>query len=203
MAPLIIGIGNRARAGKDQFAEYLRLAIREQVVCCVSVNHFADPLKEAMRKTFGLQWCNLYGTEEQRQSDVPKWVGKVLQVKTHREAMQVYGCTMRDNFPGIWREATLRDPGLAGMDVVILADMRFPDEFKAIKERGGYNIQISRPDATVNGHSSEKHLDNADYDLHITNDGTLEHLKHTAEMVASWIVKDHLLPIRNTMGVAL
>jgi hypothetical protein len=201
MEPLIIGIGNRMRHGKDQFASYLRSALYGEVDYNIVIKtiHFADPIKDALIATFGLDCRGLYGSADQRNSPIPDWVGEMLGATTHREAMQQYGCAMRDKYPGIWVKAALENPANKGVDVVIVADMRFQDEFDAIAAKGGYMIQVNRPDVEPNDHSSEGHLDDADYNLHINNDGDLNQLKQTAEMVATWIVTDGLLPTKKPL----
>lgn len=74
----------------------------------------------------------------------------------------------------------------------IISDLRFPNEFKAIKDRGGICIRINRGKEYWNDpewlagkkvysqpislHPSETALDNAEFDYIINNSGTLEEL---------------------------
>lgn len=62
-----------------------------------------------------------------------------------------------------------------------ITDMRFPNEYDAIKSRGGILIRINRPDVTSNDHPSETSLDNFKFDYVINNDGTLEDFKLKVE----------------------
>lgn len=62
----------------------------------------------------------------------------------------------------------------------IITDVRFPNELKAIKDRGGVVIRVNRYDITgqgkLNPHTSETALDNAEFDYVIDNYGTIEDL---------------------------
>lgn len=58
----------------------------------------------------------------------------------------------------------------------IITDLRFPNEYKSIKDKGGICIKINRPGLTKSNHSSETSLDNHEFDFVIDNNGDLEHL---------------------------
>ena len=78
----------------------------------------------------------------------------------------------------IWIDAALT--GLSEDARVVVTDVRFPNEFNAIRERGGLMVRIHRdgvgPAAGADGtvHVSETSLDDFAFDYHINNDGTLE-----------------------------
>jgi hypothetical protein len=60
----------------------------------------------------------------------------------------------------------------------IITDTRFPNELKAVKDRGGITIMIRRKetDHLSGDHASERALDNAEFDHIISNNGTIEDL---------------------------
>ena len=58
----------------------------------------------------------------------------------------------------------------------LITDCRFPNEALAIKERNGIVIRVTRPGEEVGEHASETALDNWDFDIVITNDGSIEDL---------------------------
>lgn len=58
----------------------------------------------------------------------------------------------------------------------IITDVRFPNEVKAIEDRGGVVIKIHRPGLESSRHESEIALDNWNFTYKITNDGTKEEL---------------------------
>jgi len=70
----------------------------------------------------------------------------------------------------------------------LITDLRFPNEFQAIKDRGGicvrvnrfetqtfYNPNVSFPDG-IPIHASERALDDYPFDYEITNKGSIEEL---------------------------
>jgi hypothetical protein len=63
----------------------------------------------------------------------------------------------------------------------IITDMRFPNEFDAVKKRGGITIYVHRPDthslqSMIGVHESETALDNHQFDYAIINHGSIEDL---------------------------
>lgn len=76
----------------------------------------------------------------------------------------------------------------------IITDVRFPNEVKAIKDKGGIIIRINRYDITgqgkLNPHTSETALDDAEFDYTIDNFGTIEEL---IEKVKEILIKENIL----------
>lgn len=70
----------------------------------------------------------------------------------------------------------------------IVTDMRFPNEIKAIKQRGGLTIRLTRNQHLLSGHISEIALDNAKFDYIIDNQNQSleETFKSVMEMVYDW-----------------
>jgi hypothetical protein len=61
----------------------------------------------------------------------------------------------------------------------IITDIRFPNELRAVKDRGGVTIRLTRTvevDPEIAKHRSETALDNAEFDYVIDNSGTIEEL---------------------------
>lgn len=87
----------------------------------------------------------------------------------------------------------------------IITDMRFPNELKAVKDKGGISIRVNKPCeecGVIEGHKmilhkikpseheSETALDNADFDYVIENNGTIEKL---IEKVKEILIKEKIL----------
>jgi len=85
----------------------------------------------------------------------------------------------------------------------IITDMRFPNEMKAILEKGGITIRVVRRQIIVldgakytigadpyNEHPSETALDGAEFDYEIINDGTIEDL---IERVREILIKEGII----------
>lgn len=120
---------------------------------------------------------------------------------TPRKLLQFIGteCGRKLIHPNIWVNATMVDYKYlwksTGKELVlpkseyedsndittpnwIITDTRFPNEAKAIKDRGGIIIRVERPNMISNdNHSSETSLDNyTNFDAIIINDGSIEYL---------------------------
>lgn len=119
-----------------------------------------------------------------------------------REFLQKLGTdAVRDNLhPNAWVNAAMANykPQFSGVDANgspvyqlpnwIFTDCRFPNEAKAIKDRGGFIIRIDRPGiGPVNNHPSETALDDWDFDYKIANVSDMESLKQTVQLVMSKI----------------
>ena len=69
----------------------------------------------------------------------------------------------------------------------IITDMRFPNELKAVKKRGGITIRVSRTGIHTpkieDLHPSETALDNCEFDYHIDNSSSIEDLIHTVSLI--------------------
>lgn len=77
----------------------------------------------------------------------------------------------------------------------IITDMRFPNEFDAVKQRGGKTIRINRFnkddfDNTKYKHTSETALDNHKFDYDLNNSGSLQDL---IGMVKEVLIREKIL----------
>jgi hypothetical protein len=161
VAPIIVGLSGAAQSGKDssgtRFVErwgFERIA-------------FADSLKAVALA------CN------------PDLVAPVKlrgweDVKRHMPASRIFlqhlGGAVRDHVDSdAWINAAFRKTTPGGRYVI--CDVRYPNEFDAIKARGGYVVRVERPGVgPANGHISETALDGHDFDAYLKNNGTLEQL---------------------------
>lgn len=126
-----------------------------------------------------------------------------------RELLQKLGTeAMRDNLhENVWCNALFSDykakwvstgDSVAEEDVSlekqypnwIITDMRFPNELKAVKERGGIIIRVVRPGTKEGTHPSETSLDKSKFDYEIINDGSMEKL---VKKVRKILVKEKLI----------
>lgn len=82
----------------------------------------------------------------------------------------------------------------------IVADTRFPNELKAIKDRGGISIRVNRhnpQDGSEYGwgnpnanHPSETSLDNAEFDYVVDNSGSIEDLIEKIKVI---LIKEKII----------
>lgn len=97
---------------------------------------------------------------------------------TLRQLLQYFGTEIMQKYFGkqVWVNATLRDRS----EYKIISDLRFIEEYNAIKEHKGIIIYIDRPGYQFGQHASEKEMkelyEHGKYDYIIKNNGSLEEL---------------------------
>lgn len=145
MHPVIIGLGHYSRTGKDTFANALVDILNEMdPTLRVGRKSFASKLKEIAHDLYG--WAGLQdeayynnpATEHERDvvlpalgmSPVEVWV----KLGTSAVREQVYDFT--------WVDYLLKTDHR--LDVIVIPDVRFPNEIDAIREAGGHLIKIVR-----------------------------------------------------------
>lgn len=182
MGQLFIGLGNKARQGKDEAAKaiidyYDRERIRQ-------VNHglkpaspfvqrigFADALYEVARNEYGMTT-----------KDAP--------------LLQKIGHERRQQDPEYWVKRAFAKV-LPTSDIVLFTDTRYQNEAQYIKSRGGYIVNVTRrlkdgsqfidPSRPAN-HPSEIDLDGYAFDFYLVNsDGHLALLGEQAITLAEYL----------------
>lgn len=133
----------------------------------------------------GREFLQYYGTEAHRDVFAPDfWVDQVLPPSTQsrvksdgrsRSVIQEYNTlALERRFPGV--------------QVLVITDVRFPNEAKRIKEYGGEIWEIIRPELdeqeSGDAHASEQPLARELVDKVIINDGSLEDFK--AKIANAW-----------------
>lgn len=184
---MIIGLAGYARSGKDEAAKGLELFGFQRVAFADKLREFAYRLNPIVGAE-GLAWGdNVRFVRLQTIIDLWGWNGyKETQYGAEiRELLQRLGteCGRQLISDTIWIDAALGDSHI-GYNVVV-TDVRFPNEFDAIKERGGYVVRITRDGVgPANAHPSETALDGFDFDFVLDNNGTIAELHHRIANVA-------------------
>ena len=158
---MIIGLSGYASSGKDTVAEILvkqhgfkRVAFADKIRECLYVlnpiiNYAGDRLAESI---------DAVGWDEGKQhSEV-------------RRLLQTFGAEVGRNLidPNLWVEMTMS--GLNRDENIVITDVRFPNEYEAIKWAYGEIWRIERPGVEpVNRHYSETALDGWQFDRIIEN----------------------------------
>jgi hypothetical protein len=158
---MIIGLSGYAQSGKDTCADYISSEYGFVKVA------FGGVLREAL-------WA------------LNPWVGVAIR---YQDAVHAYGYNeAKEIFPEIRRllQYMGTDVGreILGPDVwvnalmshltpgydYVISDVRFPNEYDAIKKNGGVIFRINREDtAPINEHSSEIALDEHEFDGYLHN----------------------------------
>ena len=179
---MIIGISGKAGSGKDTAAKMLEVLYanpdisyedfankRYKNFADIQIVHFADSLKEMAQVLFRIgEWET--NTQEGKKTTINR-IGKTV-----RELLQGIGQGLRDAIdPNLWVKILFANT--EGWSNYIIADVRYPNEVYAIKERNGILLRIDRKGAGAGNHSSETALDDyKEWDVHIENNGSIEDL---------------------------
>lgn len=116
---------------------------------------------------------------------------------TYREFLQKLGTEAMRNVlhTDVWVNALFSD--VSSEDNIIITDMRFLNEYEAVKKRKGITIRVVRPIHALSQenncgllHSSETSLDDVEFDYTIVNDSTIEDL---IEKVKEILIKENII----------
>lgn len=184
--PSVIGVFGSAGAGKDTLASTLVTLGYERVA-------FADRLKAVALSCDPWIRRPKANNGYSRLSHIVEMVGWEV-AKTAfpevRKFLQDLGVAVRDNVgQHVWVDAALRSA--EGKNIVI-TDVRFPNEFEAVRAAGGKLVRIDRPDHGVLTADAAKHISetawrNETPDYVINNNGTLDELAAAATQLAKHI----------------
>ena len=129
----VIGVAGQAQMGKDTLADYLspRLNTKEGPW---KRSAFASAVKKVFCETFDV---DLAFVEKWKTIPEPP-PGFSMPV---RQALQFIGDGFRKIQPSIWLDLAFRNKEIS----TIISDVRYVNEFVRVKEEGGLNIIIARP----------------------------------------------------------
>lgn len=152
--PMIIGLGYRARSGKDTVADHLmrsygfsRVAFADKLKAAVAVITGADPAHPDFKTDlikFGL---------------------------TGGQILQRVGVACREAIPGLWIEAAEVREKYIMLKRIVIPDVRFEDEAALIRELGGELWEVRRSVA-IDDHVSESTGTKIKWDRVIENYGS-------------------------------
>jgi hypothetical protein len=193
---LLIGLGHKARHGKDTFANTVKENFGE--LLDIRLHSFADPLRAEVTaeayKLFQLHYpanpfngqraleivCDFYN----QPFDPTAPVDETYPWGKQRVLLQWWGTEYRrSQDPQYWTSkgrALIQEARRTGADAIIFRDMRFWNEFDLITEEGGITGKIERLffESGVPEHISETELDSAPFGFHLAiPDGQLELLQ--------------------------
>jgi hypothetical protein len=173
----LIGISGKAGAGKDTIADYL---FERHGYLKIA---FADPLKAAAAKAFGVN-PKLFYDRKAKETKLAYWD------MTPRYILQVMGTeAMKGAFgENFWlKRWFLTYQQIKDTDHVVVPDCRFDAECAAIRHLGGQIWHLDRSGASLPGaagnHASEVGPTVVASDIRITNDGSLADLYTLVELL--------------------
>jgi hypothetical protein len=170
---MIIGLSGYAQTGKDTVAQHL---VEHYGFTRIA---FADPIREALYtlNPVILDIPELSGMRLDWLVDKMGWEFVKQDSKQVREYLQRLGTEVARNQwdQNFWVDLAMKKAN--GIANVVITDVRFPNEYDAIKANGGQVWRINKTiNQPVNDHPSEIALDEHSFDWHIPNYGTVEDL---------------------------
>jgi hypothetical protein len=189
--PIIIGLGHYSRTGKDTFANYLLQSL-SWLAPDIKARKipFAWKLKEIAHGLFG--WAGVrepefYDTPEgaaYRDIEIPE-----LEMTPVQLWVALGTPAVRENvYDRTWIDYVLKTDH--GVDVLIVPDVRFPNETIAIHEAGGTLVKIIRPGVGPRRTVADWALVGYQgWDNVIGETGSLAGLEHWAGIYAQWVVR--------------
>lgn len=137
---------------------------------------FADPVKQMAMELFNLTVDQVYGYNGyDRERELPEWGMSVRQI------LQQLGTEVgRSIHPDVWIRHAIRrwTPRLERGQDVVVSDLRFVNEAKAVHWDGGKVWGVGRPGyVALTDHASERDYPKIPKDHVIVNDGDLSALR--------------------------
>jgi hypothetical protein len=190
--PPIIGLNGVARAGKDTVAEILHSLYGYEVLsfstalnnALIALNPIVDLTVADVMEEKRSRWERLTRKHPTFDISIRPVYYKDLEASVGyeqakensevRRLLQAFGTEVGRRMFGedVWVEALFRQvqPGT----LIAISNVRFPNEYNAVKERGGVVWRVERPGyAPANGHISDTALDDYEFDQVIQNDSSV------------------------------
>lgn len=167
---IIVGIGHKSDQGKDKFCDFLMTELRTRTRSKRIVKMgFADQLKQTFHQLFswtGIQPPETYEANRGLRTQIIPHFGTDIVSQWIK-----FGNHLRAYDEPIWINALLKG---VKADVLLLKDLRFPNEAKAIMENGGETYKLVRPGFPGRDSDSDNALNDWDkWTGVIPNNGTL------------------------------
>lgn len=175
--PRIIGLCGDIGCGKSTAAKFLYAEYG------YGAASFAAKLKQVAREVFGLEERHVNGTQADKQEQLPHVTDAAGNQRTPRfilEWLGTEGCRAID--PDVWVKCAMRKVDAYPDTRWVFQDVRFPNEFQAIRDRGGVVWEVVRVGGPKQGgrtgHSSDDEWRHVRKDAHVVaRHGDMDGLK--------------------------
>lgn len=182
----IIAFGHRKFVGKDIAAKFLLTEYKiTNPNLTVTKKAFADKLKDIAHQIYwwaGLQPKEYYEINPKDKSNVLPLLNKTV-----RQIWIEIGMKFREIYSDTWIDNILVG---TKADILIITDLRFPNEFNKIKEKGGYCVRIDRWSVPPTNDEADFALAQClGWDYVIENDSTLKNLHNEVMEMSKELLK--------------
>ena len=185
MQKLILGLSGAAGAGKDTVADGI-VDYAKRIGTARKMS-FADPMR-SMLEALGVP--PHYMTDRAlKERDIPA-LGR-----SYRQLAQTLGTEWGRALHGddFWIKALALRADQATEDIVVIPDVRFPNEARWIEQQGGLLIHVSRPGLDpIAAHASETSMEGVPVWQELKNEGSIPELQHLAVGVLCDAIRERL-----------
>lgn len=188
MSDLIIGLSGYARSGKNEAANVLVTRGWRQAAFADKLKDFLYALNPTIPGHYGAGNLRLRTLIDRTGWDYAKTTYPEVRALLQRTGTEAGRQVLGEN---VWVDALLDEH--ASAPALVVTDVRFPNEAKAIAKRGGILIRVDRPgvgpakDKYGRAHISETALDDYDFDHRLVNDKSVVNLHERLEGVANLV----------------
>lgn len=151
----VIAFGHKSRVGKDVSCRHLCASLRMyDTKLKVIHTSFASKLKRACHQMFAFAGMKeeLHYDAYPDERDVKLSIGL-----TPVEIWIKVGMAMREIYPDIWIDQVLNE--YKDVDILIISDLRFPNEVKRLREHPSTLVKLTRKEAPVRDSPADRALD--------------------------------------------
>jgi len=150
----ILAFGHKSRVGKDTITKFLLAVINSRRPDLVAERRaFADKVKDIsyqLYKCHGLQPAQYY--EEHP-------IARTIKLPTlGRDPVEIWvgvGDKLREVYAETWVDLVLLD---SSADIIIISDLRYPNEVARVHELGGVCVRLDKKDAPIRNTKADNAL---------------------------------------------
>jgi hypothetical protein len=195
-----IAISGKANSGKNTLSKLLANLICENKRQ-YKIMAFADPIKEMVLQMFpGADRKCLFGSSKLRNEIIPNALDKDNKPLTYRQALIDLGTLGREYNKNIWVNAldkritslaygvASNNEGYITRKLIIIADLRFIEEYDYLQDKNFFLIRIKRDSDVVIDSPTETNQDQItddQFDYVVDNNKSLNDLKKEAKHIVS------------------
>lgn len=196
MSLKVIALTGPKGSGKDTVGELIKKYFNVSPMFKAHTIAFADPIKKVINELFGLDPNNNNQYDDFKRAtcnfSLPKSVTRDMQQYQveGRHLVREIGMLMRKYDEKQFTNYVVEEIRYQPSDVWIVTDLRFDNEWLAMKQLGAKIINIKRPSYNYDGHITERGFSDSLVDYQLMNDGDLAYLKTRVESVMDEIIKE-------------
>lgn len=190
----VIALTGPKGSGKDTVGELIKQYFNTSPVFKAHTIAFADPIKTVVKDLFVFETTKEYDDFKRTTCNfsLPKQLTRDMQLYQveGRHLVREIGMLMRKYDEKQFTNYVIGEIRYQPNDVWVVTDLRFDNEYLAMKNLGAKIINIKRPNYEYDGHITERGFNDSLVDYQLLNDGDLPYLKTRVESVMDSIMKE-------------